>query len=257
MFKKTLTALALVVMIVSAGFARRPATDKKTSSELPFAVGERLSYDVSWSNFVVAGELVLETKDRRSFDGVDAFHVTAQAQSVGIVSVLGYKVNDVYESFLNASTLEPLRAEKRTRHGKKRGQESIVIDHQKRTATLSDGRVLEIPPNTYDLAGLLYAVRASDLAAGKPRTFTLIEDGKLYTLNVEVEGREKVRTRAGEFDTLRVATRTIGGRESKDPYKLRIYITSDWRRMPVLITAEPSWGEVRVELTSAVGTKKK
>src|SRR5258708_2814852 len=83
----------------------------------PFVAGERLTYDVSWADFIVAGEFTIQTDERRTFDGVDGYHITAQARSVGLVSLLNLKVNDVYESFINASTLQPFRAEKRSRHG--------------------------------------------------------------------------------------------------------------------------------------------
>lgn len=264
MFKKMLFALALVTLTIPAGFAqinsvKTDRTDKVSSpaSVSPFVVGERLSYDVSWSDFLVAGELVLETKDRRSFDGIDGFHVTAQAQSVGIVSAFVYKVNDVYDSFINAATLQPFRAEKRSRRGKKRAEASITIDQKARTARYSDGKTIEVPPDTYDMAGLLYAIRAMDLTIGKKRTLTLIEDNKLYTITIEPEGREKITTRAGSYDAVRMTTKSTGGRNNNNLYDLRIYVTNDKQRLPVLITAEPSWGQVRVELTSATGIKNK
>ena len=114
--KKILCALSLIAILMPAGLAETKAVRQArpvsaTAVEAPFIVGERLSYDVSWSNFIVAGELTLETKDRRSFDGIDGFHVSAQAQSVGLVSAIVYKVNDVYESFINAATMQPFRAE--------------------------------------------------------------------------------------------------------------------------------------------------
>ena len=101
--------------------------DRTAPARYTPAVGERLNYDVSWADFIVAGELTLETKDRRTVDGVDAFHVSAQAQSIGLVSVMAMKVNDVYESFLNASTLMPFRAEKSTRHGKKQVCKQVAV----------------------------------------------------------------------------------------------------------------------------------
>jgi len=253
MMKRTILAIALISLVAGWGLA----TDKKSKTGLPFAVGERLNYEVSWSSFVVAGELTLETKERRQFDGIDGYHVTAQAQSVGLVSVMGYKVNDTYESFINAETLMPFKAQRRTRHGNKREESSVVLDQQGRTARLSDGRSIEIPENTYDLAGLLYGVRAMDLTIGKARTVTLLEDDKLYTIRVEPEAREKVYTRAGEYNTIKISTRSVDARGARDPYKLRFYLTNDSRRLPVLITAEPAWGEVRVELTSATGTRSK
>jgi len=221
----------------------------------PFSAGERLSYDVSWADFIVAAELIIETDPRRSFDGVDGYHVTTQARTVGLVSGLALKVNDVYESFISAATLQPFRAEKRSRHGKKQTQSSVTIDQGKHTAQLAAGRTLEIPEDTYDLAGLLFAIRGMDLTLGKTRTMTLLEDDKLYTIKVQPESREKVTTPAGTYDTIKVATSMVKGRENDKLYNLRIFITNDSRRMPVLITAEPSWGSVRVELTSVSGLK--
>ena len=260
--KKILLAVSLLAISMPAGLAEaqnakqtRPVS--ATAAEAPFAVGERLSYDVSWSNFIVAGELTLETKDRRNFDGVDGFHVSAQAQSVGLVSVVVYKVNDVYESFINAATMQPFRAEKKSRRGKKREETSLFIDQQRHTARISDGTTIEIPPDTYDLAGLLYVIRTIDLTPGKTRSFNLIEDNKVYAIKVKPEAREKVTTKAGSYETVRISTEMEGGRGKSNLYDLKMYVTTDKRRLPVLITAEPNWGQVRVELTSATGTKKK
>src|ERR1044072_7963378 len=169
MIKKSLVALAVVALLFPVAFAghRSIKADRSSPSKFSPTVGERLNYDVSWSDFIVAGELTIETKDRRSFDGVDGFHVSAQAQSVGLVSAVVYKVNDIYESFLSAATLQRFRAEKSSRRGKKREQASVTLDQQRRTARLSDGRTIEIPPDTYDLAGVLFAIRAMDLIEGQ------------------------------------------------------------------------------------------
>jgi hypothetical protein len=187
------------------------------------------------------------------FGGVDGFHVVARAQSVGLVRVAGYKVDDVYESYLDAVTLEPFRAEKQTRHGKKRAQDSMTIDQAGRAVRLSDGRTVELKSTAYDLAGLLVGIRTMDFKSNRPGTFTLVDEGKLYELQVEVEAREKISTRAGSFNCVRLATKAIG-RASSDPYKLRIFVSDDARRLPVLFTAEPRWGAVRVELTSFTDT---
>lgn len=249
--------LATVMMMPPAMSQTRPVRSERTitpsayAPRNPFVAGEKLSYDVSWADFIVAGELTIQTDDRRSFDGIDGYHVTAQARSVGLVSVLNLKVNDVYDSFINPTTLQPFRAEKHSRHGKKQSQSSVTIDQQQRSARLSDGRTVEIPADTYDLAGLIFAMRGMDLTIGKPHAFTILEDDKLYTISVQPEAKEKITTRAGSYDTIRLSTNMKRGRENDKLYNLRMYITNDARRMPVLITAEPSWGSVRVELTSA------
>jgi hypothetical protein len=217
--------------------------------------GERLSYDVSWADFIVAGELTIQTDDRRTFDGVDGYHVTAQARTVGLVSGLALKVLDVYDSFINATTLQPFRAEKHSRHGKKQTQSSVIIDQEHRTARVASGPTLEIPLDTYDLAGFIFAIRGMDLTMGKAHTLTLLEDDKLYTIKVQPETHERVTTHAGSYETVKIVTSMNRGRANDKLYNLRIYITNDARRLPVLITAEPSWGSVRVELTSATSAQ--
>lgn len=264
MYRRSLFALAVVALSFPASLSqshpvksdRSDAAASVSSPRNPFIAGERLSYDVSWADFIVAAELTIQTDQRRTFDGIDGYHVTAQARTVGLVNGL-FKVDDVYESFINAATLQPFRAEKRSRHGKKQTQSSVNMDQDKRTAQLDGDRTLEIPEHTYDLAALIFAIRGMDLTMGKARTLTVLEDEKLYTIKLQPEAREKVTTPAGSYDTVKIATSRVKGRENDKLYNLRIYITTDARRLPVLITAEPSWGAVRVELTSATGTKTK
>jgi len=259
MLKRTCTVVALLALALSSAVAQTRSIKSDRSAPVKFVptVGERLNYDVSWADFITAGELTLETKERRSVDGVDAFHVSAQAQSVGLVSAIALKVNDVYESFLNAATLMPFRAEKSIRHGKKHDQGSIRLDQQKRTAQLDDGRTIEIPPDTYDGAGLLFAILGMDLTIGRARQFNILEEGKLYKISVQPEAKEKVTTRAGTFETVRIATKNLSGGRDSNLYNLKIFLTTDARRLPVMITAEPSWGSVRVQLTSISGAAKK
>jgi hypothetical protein len=254
-----LFALAVVALSFPASLSQtHPVkSDTAVSPRNPFVAGERLSYDVSWADFIIAAELTIQTDDRRIFDGIDGYHVTVQAQTVGLVSGLFLKVNDVYESYINAATLQPFRAEKRSRHGKKQTQSSVTIDQGKHIALLAGGRTLEMPEDTYDLAGLIFAIRGMDLTLGKTRALTVLEDDKLYSIKLQPEAREKVTTRAGSYDTVKVATSRTKGLENDKLYNLRIYITNDARRLPVLITAEPSWGSVRVELTSVAGAKTK
>jgi hypothetical protein len=258
MFGRMSLALAVLALSIPVSLSQSRPTKTDRSAEVtapaprnPFIAGERLSYDVSWADFIVAAELIIQTDDRRSFDGIDAFHVTAQARTVGLVSGLALKVNDVYDSFINAATLQPFRAEKHSRHGKKQTQSSVTLDHEHRTAKVASGPTLDIPPDTYDLAGLMFAIRGMDLTMGKSHTLTLLEDDKLYTIRIQPETRERVTTHAGSYETVKIATSMTRGRENDKLYNLRIYITNDARRLPVLITAEPSWGSVRVELTSA------
>jgi len=223
------------------------STSEKAS--VPYVVGEQINYDISWSNFIVAGELTLQTKERLKFDGRDAFHVSAQAESVGLVKALNYRLNDKYESYIDASSLLPFRGTKVSHHGKRVVQTSFVVDQNGHTAKLADGRSVELPKDTYDMASVLFAIREINQSPGASKTLNVIEDGKLYPIRVEAEAREKVYTRAATYDAFRIAVKMIEEGRPNDSHKIRIYLTRDLQRVPVLITAEPPWGQVRIEMT--------
>jgi hypothetical protein len=255
MIQKMHGSLFISIALITSALPIAPAQIKSMDRaakppENIFAIGESLVYEVSWSNFIVAGELSLQTLGLAKVDGDQAYHVRAQAQSVGVVSFLGYKINDVYESFISTSSLLPIRAEKHSHHGSKREDSSFTIDHQRGVARLDDGHTINVPPDTYDLASLFYAIRLVELKPGRAHTFNLLEDGKLYTVRAEPEAREKVYGRVANYDAFRVSIKLVEAGSTKDPYKLRLFLTNDRRRLPVLITAEPPWGQVRVELSS-------
>ena len=48
--------------------SERAITAGASAPRNPFVAGEKLSYDVSWADFIVAGELTIQTDERRSFD---------------------------------------------------------------------------------------------------------------------------------------------------------------------------------------------
>ena len=87
-----------------------PSTLSRRNREVHARRWRTFALQVSWADFLVAGELTLDTKERAAGEGVDAFHVSAQAQSVGLDSAMAMKVNDTHDSFLNAATLAPVRA---------------------------------------------------------------------------------------------------------------------------------------------------
>ena len=248
-------AIPGLMLLVAGGFFGTAAETRPTPAVAvdPFAVGEKLVYEVSWADFLVAGELTLETRQGRSTAGSNTVQVSATAESVGLVSLMSMKVKDVYSSTMATAELRPIHAEKTSRHGKKQRNGTIAFDWDRGIATLSTGRSIAIEPGTYDIAGLLWAIRGMDLS--KKASFNVIEDDKVYPITVEPEGKEKITTRAGTFDTVRLATKTTSAGRAGTIYNLRLYVTNDSRRMPVMITAEPSWGKVKVSLTSVSGAK--
>ncbi len=258
MFQRYVLKLGASLFVLTLGRIVTPQLNPASAapisaSEPPFTVGEELKYEASWANFVLAGDMKLQVKERRVFHGIEGYHLLLQAQSVGIVRALLYDLNEVYESYVSAGTLLPFHAENYWEHGSQRERISVKFDQNRGTARLTGSSPFKIPPQTHDLVSLLHAIRRMDLAPGAARTFSLLENKELYTVRAEPEATDRISLRTATYETVRIALRQVEAGRIKDPYKLRLYLSRDLRRLPVLVTAEPNWGRIRVELTSVTG----
>ena len=121
---------------------------------MPWQEGERLTYSASWADVVAAAEVKFEAAGRHLIAGHETRRVSIRARTVGMVDRWIFHVDDLYESFLDPVSFLPVQAKCTLNHGKKSESSSIEMDQAGKTATLANGRILKIPPGTYDLAGL-------------------------------------------------------------------------------------------------------
>jgi len=224
------------------------ADQRKAATPVPWRGGERLQYRVSWANFIAAGELTLECQEVLEPGKERLYRFGVRARSVEWVRTLFLNVNDSYESSVDAETLLPIQAEARLEHGQKLEQTSIRFDHQRKVARVANGQTLPLSPNTYDAATLMFILRTFELSPAKPQVVRLLDNQELHTLRVEPEQKESVRLGQKNYQATRIAIKQVENGIAQDTLRIRLYLTSDFRRLPVLMTAEPAWGTIRVEL---------
>jgi len=215
-----------------------------------YSVGETLEYSVSWAKFLTAAKITASTIERRQEQNIDSYHVRVEGQTIGLVNTL-YPSTGIYEAYISSATLRPFRAFDELKTGSKLKKHFYWLEPGKSTAFLTDGRKIPVPDNTVDMASLLYALRNLELTPGKSATVAMLENNKLTALVVEAQGSQSVTTTAGTFLTMRLA---LKGSDPKggisDRYNMRLLLTTDSRRLPVLFIADALIGSLRVELTS-------
>ncbi len=218
----------------------------------PFQIGERLSFNVSWSNFVTAARLELEVADRGAFFGQDGYQLRAKVETMGYVRSIFTDLDNQYTAYVDAKTALPYRAENSIRHGLNQEDISIVFDQLGHTARYPDGSSVTIPPNTYDLASLIYALRLRNLKAGESYKCAVLYDKETIEIEALVKPRERVISQAGSYDAIRVELTTKSKKFNLSKYRVRAWFSDDAQHLPVTITAQLPFGEVRAELSSAV-----
>jgi hypothetical protein len=78
-------ALAVLVLTPVAG-AQRAAGTKEPA--VPFSVGETLTYDVSWSSFLVAGAATVRVVEKKPSFNSTAYYIVVEGKPVPLVAKL-------------------------------------------------------------------------------------------------------------------------------------------------------------------------
>ncbi len=217
---------------------------------LAFQPGEKLTYDVSWSNIVTAGTAVMEVRPETTPEGRNVLRLIVSSRTVGLVAKF-YTLGDLVQSVFDPQIMQSLSYSLKASHGKRKKHLELVFDHARRTvvSTLNNEspETLAIPDQVQDALSALYYLRTrEDLAVGKTFTFEVFESGKSWPVEVRTLGREKVKTAAGKFNAIKVgASKGLFMNEGE----ILIWLTDDSRKVPVLIKSTISIGSLMFTLT--------
>lgn len=225
------------------------------TSNVHFKVGERLTYGLSWG-IISAGTAVLEVTERQSMAGRPVVKLVHTARSNEFVSAF-YPVNNRVESLLDEEATYPHRLFFKRREGKRKNDIEVIFDQAAHKATVTkDGNTetMEVPPGVQDTLSVIYFARTLPaLAVGSSAIIHVNHDKKNYRLELRVEGTERLKGPLGEFDTVRILAIMPFRGLFLNEGNIRIWVTNDAARVPVLMRAKVVIGSVNATLTGAEG----
>jgi hypothetical protein len=235
------------------GAVLSPSTSYLSLTSFP----EHLVYNVSWG-LIPVGQATMEVRELVSFAGRPAYHVISTAKSNAFCDTF-YKVRDLNESWIDATTLSSLGYLKKLREGRYVRDEWVLYDptekHFLSRAAGKDGIFSvsggTIPASVQDILSSLYFVRSKDLAPGSDIILD-VNTRQNWPLVVRVLRKEKVRTPAGSFATILVepAIRQEGIFIQKGRH-LQVWLSDDARKIPVKMSVEVFFGHIAASLAKA------
>lgn len=216
--------------------------------------GEVLTYDISWSRVVTAGTAIMEIKEGTLPDGKRVLRLIATTHSEGMVDTF-YPVKDRLESVFDRELMQSLSFSLNQSHGKKKSRRELVFDPLSKTVTgkMNDNapETLTVPDQTQDALSSLYYLRTrEDFVVGKPIILHVYDGGKNWSVEVQTLGREKVKTPAGEFSTIKVRTFPTYEGVFMNKGEIFMWLTDDKRKVPVLMKSTISIGSIVSTLTN-------
>ncbi len=211
-----------------------------------FGTREKLTFDINYG-FINAGVASMEVVRLIEYENRPCYQIVTRAQSNKFFSTF-YKVEDRVESIIDAVGMFSWRFEKNLREGNYRADRTCSFDQRNHIVYYKDD-TLAVPPFVQDALSVLFYVRTQKLEPGISLSIDNFTDGKLYPLEVRVLKRERVTVEAGTFDCIVVEPllKTVGVFKHKG--KLKVWLTDDRLKMPVLMKSKVLVGSITAELT--------
>lgn len=221
--------------------------------------GEVLRFK-AWYNmsaiWVGAGEATF-TVSNSAVGGRPAYHFVGEGRTLRSYEWF-FKVRDRYESYIDAETLRPLRFSRQVNEGSIHFTETVTFDPDNHRAT-SPKQVTRLPQCFQDVISTLYYARNIDFARYAPGTRVPIKmflEDKIYDFYVKYLGKERIKTRYGTFNALKLAPLLIEGNVFKEGgEKMTLWISDDANRLPLRINSPVVIGSVKVDLMGYSGLR--
>jgi hypothetical protein len=226
---------------------RRETVASLPFSRAPYQAGERLTYNVSFSNFPTAAHVELFNAGRGNYFNLEGLQLRAHVETTGVVNAALYSINNDYTTYIDADSGLPYHAQQVIREGGRTADTSRDYNLPVGVSAIP-ARVTFSGP--YDFLSALYRLRALPLGEGSSYAFVVRQDTEQYEIELKVTGRQLVKTNVGSFNTI-VTRLHFRNNSTADNYNIRIYFSDDERHVPVLLTARHHAGEIRAELVSS------
>ncbi len=249
-------SLAVVLALTSVAAAQRGrAAAPKKAQAVPFAPGETLTYDVSWSSYVTAGSATLKVMERKPSYGSDAYYIVAEGRPTPLLSKL-YELYYKADTLLDVYSLLPQRGSVYSEEGKRHRMKVTMFDQatkkasyevQTRTVVKKD---LAIPSYTQDALSAIYVLRAIALKQGDKFVMPVCDGGETYKVQIQIGGVEPVKTGMGEVRAWKITPALPSG-SAGGARRLTLWLSDDARRLPVRLQAQLAVGSFDLTLKTA------
>ncbi len=220
------------------------------SFQQAFGSGERLEYELSWGG-IKAGTAVLEVPERLWVGDRAVYKLVSTARSNRFVSLF-HKVDDRIESLMDAEGMYSHRITVRQREGNRKRDKEMWFDQENHTVrVIKEGRneQFSIPPRVQDALTVLYYFRSvPNVPIGGSVFVDVHEDGKNWQLEIRVEGRERLETPVGTYDTIKTKAAVRYEGIFLDRGDMNIWFTDDARRVPLLMRSKIKIGHISAVL---------
>lgn len=233
----------------NTGFeGRRPIND-------PFRVGEKVVLDLSYFS-MSAGKLTMEVLPFSEVNDHKTYTFRISVKSSKMFSLF-YKVDNWAETYVDYKKLIPYSHVVQTRETNQIKDSKSFFNWEEQEAIFWEKKVKEkgqkpkVEKSTWDLKpyaqnviSAIFYIRTFAYKKDKPYPFRVADEGKNIIFTSQVVGREKLETKAGTFETIKIKPKFTVNGTFKPVGDIFLWLTDDDRKLIVRIEAKIKIGSI-------------
>jgi hypothetical protein len=219
-----------------------------------FKCGEKIAYRIHYG-FVDAGVATIKIEDSLvPVLGKKAYHVVGTGVSTGLLNTF-FKVNDRYETYLDAQAICPLMFVRRVDEGGFKIKQDMIFDQDYHIVN-SNGKRIKIPAYIQDMLSAFYYSRTFDYANEKPGkidSVVTIVDDQIWSLKIKFVRRDTIKSDVGKICCMVFEPQVQKGRIFKHNDDLQVWISDDKNHIPIRVQANILVGSIKMDIMSWSG----
>ena len=243
----SVSALALVLL----SFPLRAGDEFCSVRNTAFQSGESLTFKVYYTLagvYVAAGEANFSVNLEKLMNK-PVYHIVGDGKTYNFYDNF-FKVRDKYESFIDTSTLQPMKFIRNVYEGGYKKYENVTFNHSANTAVTNEG-VYKVPNCVQDVLSSIYYARNIDFNKYKPGDkipFSMFLDNETFDLYIRYIGKETIKTKYGKFKAIKYKPLLIKGTIFEGGEKMTVWVSDDQNRIPVRVESPISVGNIKVDM---------
>ena len=189
---------AAAVAIALLALAPRAESQGRGSDRprITFGVGERLEYEIRYGPFTSGADMEITNLD--TLRGRPAWHAEFSVHG----GVPFFRVNDIYESWIDTQTISTLRYKQDIHDGSYERHRVYEFLPDRRMVVEGKSDTTETVEHPLDEASILYFLRTISLRVGLDTAINNYFIPDRNPIRIQVIGREHISVPAGEFDAI-------------------------------------------------------
>lgn len=206
-------------------------------------------YNIYWSG-IKAGEATLSYENTP-----EGITITSTAQSAPFISIF-YKVDDLSQSILSPDG-HPNKYTVKIQEGHHRKDKVTYFSAKSEsnaqkviyTDKLKNERVeFDLEKQAFDPLSAAYEISRRKLRISRSEYIDIFDNKKVYNTEVQVLGKERISTSAGEFDTIVIKPLLKSEGVFLQKGEIYIWLTDDEKRIPVMLKSKVKIGSFTAEI---------